>query len=286
MITNVRIPDSAFLPIKHARGLPTLHDKSFKFKPGLNAIIAPNGFGKSALLKCIAAYFFALQGGISQVTKDGVEKLGGNFGRLVKPGLEVDHDGQPVVYFDPQQAIGLNGSFEDKDFALEAVQEMSTRSLASNGQRSRLRLLALMDRIKAMPNGTKIEVPSWAYAQVQHLKGYLDSGPITFLMDEPEQSFDLFWQTQIWNVISQMVQKREGFKHYQVIMATHDARALVMPGINIVELVPGYVDLCKRLLQGGVSLQEANRMVEERVKIENDFRKQVQDTLQGRGNWT
>jgi hypothetical protein len=59
-----------------------------------------------------------------------------------------------------------------------------------------------------------------------------------------------------------------------------------MPGINIVELVPGYVDLCKRLLQGGVSLQEANRMVEERVKIENDFRKQVQDTLQGRGNWT
>lgn len=285
MISSVSIPDTAFLPVKHARGLPTLENKTFKFTPGLNAIVAPNGFGKSALLKSIAAFFFALQGGLSQVTQDGVKQLGGDFKRLCKPGMDINHDGQPVVYFDPQQAIGLNGGVFDSDFMLEGVQEQSSRMQASNGQRSRARLLRLIDRVKELPSGASIDVPDWAHSQVQHLKGYLDRGPVTFLMDEPEQSFDLFWQTQVWNVITQMVQRREGFKQFQVIMATHDIRAIMDPNINIIELVPGYVALCKRLLQGGITLAEANKMVEERVKLENDFRKKISETLQSRGSW-
>ena len=62
-------------------------------------------------------------------------------------------------------------------------------------------------------------------------------------MDEPERSLALPFQQKVpCDLLPAEM------KEYQVIIATHSVFALQIPGANIIDMKPGYVKECKRLL--------------------------------------
>lgn len=80
-------------------------------------------------------------------------------------------------------------------------------------------------------------------------------GPQTLLFDEPESGFSLPWQAGLWTNIFAKVDPAK----YQVIVATHSPFALGLPGVNYIEMSPGYLaetkaavaSLVGRILAGG-----------------------------------
>lgn len=110
--------------------------KPMNFQPGLNILFGPNGSGKSTVLKLLAMYLAAEQGGRSVVTSSWIQDLFGFSGRQQDALFwTVQHDGQPVVYSNPRQAIGLYGlgSAFDDDFMMDGLNELQVMK-SSSGQ--------------------------------------------------------------------------------------------------------------------------------------------------------
>lgn len=104
----------------YAKDLPFFQDKkNIAFKPGLNILVGANGTGKSTVLRMLAESTCSFQDGHSAITEatirqgvdmpGGLRKNGNSTKHRDRLGLKVHHDGQPVVFSDSRQTVGLEG---------------------------------------------------------------------------------------------------------------------------------------------------------------------------------
>jgi len=234
--------------------------KELEFKPGLNILFGPNGCGKSTVLRILSDTMFATQGGTSVVTSSALRDAVDLIGRSEPAdeiGLSVAHDGQPVVFCDPRNSVGLaDGAFDD-DFMDLGLRNLFAQKEASHGQLSAHRIdktLAVLTGKEKAPSAVEWRVSRknvnthWAAAfdiVEARMKASIERGQPTIILDEPEANFSLLWQSRLWDLIS----SPEVTRDYQVIVATHSVFALGIPDANYIDFEPGYVEKSTHALQ-------------------------------------
>jgi predicted ATPase len=236
--------------------------QSWEFKPGVNILWGPNGSGKSTILTLLARLHCCEHTGYSKVTKLGFD----NLFRDVKPtkdgsklpsGIECHHDGQEIRCFNSGKVIGMEFGSAAFDFEVDdPVGVFMTRG--SSGQLNVHRLGQVM---KAKPRDkiewTRSPDPNYQaepgrrdhHHEKQmwlqdYLKGSLPAGPRTFLMDEPDVGMD--WPTKrlLWD----LTLATSGTRQY--IVASHSIFAMQFPGANFIEMKPGYLEECRKVVRG------------------------------------
>lgn len=242
-----------------------------KFKPGLNILYGGNGTGKSTVLNILGDTLCARQSGVSVVTYDALDsstQMGRGRGRSISDAirLSVKHDGQPLVYLDPRNSVGLrHGAFDD-DFMGRGLQEIFGGRGLSTGQNALRRGTHALQVVTG-----KVEPPSaieykvgkkelngfWAekFAIVEkHLEATIPKGQLTVVLDEPEAGYSFEWQAQLWNTLGH----EKVTSRVQVIVASHSPFALGIKNANYIEVEEGsverasaaLVDLATRLRKG------------------------------------
>lgn len=209
--------------------------QKIEFKPGLNVLWGRNGCGKSTLLEGIARMFHCHQSGRQVITNSSrhydVERHG-DF-----TSLKIDHDGAPVMFFDPSQKVGLlslGGAFDD-DFLMEGVRAVGFK--ASTGQ---MTIQHFADRVitferdadKSVKRKTNHEHKEWD----AFLLGTGEKASPTILCDEPDRGLDGPTQLVLWRYL------RAAARSYQVIVASHSLFALDLPEANYIEMTPNYLE--------------------------------------------
>lgn len=205
-----------------------------KFKPGVNIIFGQNGTGKSTILNMIAMSLAAKQGGISKLTHKWTRDY--DMSRFV-----VDHDGQPIMYCDTKTDVGLIGGMAgfDNDFFSEGVKAIK-RSHESSGLTTLSRLTPIIDVLfhdKPMPDKIASSLHNDEYDEL--IKGTIDIGQKTILIDEPESGLSYVLQSRI---IPRLIESARN-KNIQLIIATHSPYALEYDDsqINFIEMEPGFI---------------------------------------------
>jgi len=252
MIASLRIEDAGractpwWSEVEALSGLEQLD-----FEPGLNILWGPNGSGKSTVLTAIARMLHAEQGGRSVVTESSIRQVfplsfvdDGYLG-----GLALAHDGQAVLYIDPESRPGVTptGHF-DYDFFDEAFDSLQKRS---SGQKTLSRAntaFAIFTGHEAWPEiGRRIQPEHvndlWRERLrlvEQSLSASIPKGSPTVLMDEPDRSLDLPTQANLWQRLP------ETAACFQLLVATHCPFAVHIEGAHYIDLVPGYLEHCRR----------------------------------------
>jgi len=224
--------------------------KSIKFKPGLNIIFGPNGSGKSTLLTALARTFHCEQSGIPTVTRSSIDAHYRNMFQDKKPlnGLDVVHDGQPVLYFGAESTPGLRGGAFDDDFFSEGLGNLMARG--SSGQLLEGRLGRILkaaetvEEVRYTMNKNKVN-DTWAQMIDDSTaclnNPTLDKGPKTILLDEPDRSLAIPLQGRLFWML------KNGSRQFQIIVATHSVFAVNLEA-NYIELKRGYVKECRGAL--------------------------------------
>lgn len=242
------------------------NNTQIQFKPGLNIIFAPNGTGKSTLLKIMAQFTASEQGGVSTVTDSWMRDVGGYQDSHLN-GLEVKHDGQPVMYNNPRQAVGLFGGMAgfDEDFFDQGIAEVQMKE--STGMTT----LARMNKVLALLHG-KYKIPEKIAMRNGKLntitEGFLQAsislGQQTVLLDEPESGLAVHVQANLWK----MIEKGAKEQNLQIIVATHSPFALACFSANYLELKPGYIKLAKTCIKDvAETLKNLDKLEEMEAKI-------------------
>ena len=235
----------------------------FEFKPGLNILWGPNGSGKSTILRAMARALHCEQGGTQVVTDTSKREMQAGGGKAMKNGIRFEgysdgvlpeHDGSPVVFFDPSDAVGLFGGAFDDDFMDLGI--MNAMNDVSAGQTTMMRSNDAMAPIfkGEMPPEVKWRVqkaepqrpdPGWGRERWDVLRGIEETlegtlhptGIPTILLDEPDRSLDIPLQARFWLGLA-----RAGTHgHVQIIAASHSVFALGLSGVNYIELVDDYL---------------------------------------------
>ena len=232
--------------------------KKIEFKPGLNILFGPNGSGKSTVLKILGETMCAVQGGVSTVTNSAfrdtveiiMERRDGtkNAKSPDKIGLKVVHDGQPVVFCDPRQTVGLiGGGFDDDFFDKGLFETMNTRR-TSHGQQAVARvndtLSILLDKTPfpekidfRMKRSSGSDMWTAAFDILEaRLKGSIPKAQPTILLDEPEANYSITWQSRLWTLLA----RRAVCEKFQIIVASHSVFALGIDHANYIDLQPGF----------------------------------------------
>lgn len=227
--------------------------RKLSFKPGLNILVGPNGSGKSTVLKILGESVCATQGGVSAVTetavRDGVNMLGFKGERMQdRLGLKVRHDGQPAVFCDPRQAVGLSGGAFDDDFFVQGMEEAVGSRRRSHGQQTVARAnAALAILLGPAPFPTRVErridpksVNSlWQEGIAtleKRLVASLPKGQPSVLLDEPEANYSIAWQARLWSLLAD----EKLAQRFQIIVATHSAFALGIRHAHYIDVAPGF----------------------------------------------
>ena len=262
MISELLIEDLNRSCVHHARDVPFLRGrKEIAFKPGLNILWGGNGVGKSTILSAIARMLHCEQGGRTTVTKDsldavftvpgaGITSRIGERSETMAYGLVPVHDGQCVLHVDPGHAVGLlmGGAAFDWDFGDQGV--ANTMFRGSSGQTTSQRLNAALNAIIRGPGAwPKMEwrvdrKAAWTLKRTEqvaeYLEGTLPAGlQPTVLLDEPDRSLSLKLQAGLWTNLATK------FTNVQIIAASHSPFALRLPGVNYIEMTPGYLAECE-----------------------------------------
>jgi predicted ATPase len=234
-------------------------NKKVEFKPGLNIIFAPNGAGKSTLLKIAAQFTACEQGGVSTITHTWTTEVEGINGTNLK-GLDVKHDGQPVMYTNPRQAVGLFGGMAafDDDFFNEGIAEVQLRESTGYTTMARLnKILQVINGQKDFP--TEIVKKHKAGDKfTKLLEASIPVGQKTIMIDEPESGLAIHAQSKLWDMINKAAKEKD----LQIIVATHSPFALTCRA-NFIELQPGYLEIAKSYIIETAQILELQQKIKE-----------------------
>lgn len=239
------------------------------FKPGLNIIVGPNGSGKSTILKAIANHLGANHSGFSLVTKKWIYDLSWDSdGKLLSP-VEIEHDGQPIVFGDPKRSLGLSSSGIDDEFYGEGLNEQLSMNQESSGEQSNRRITPYLEMLQgkaefptAFMDGININNSNDMWKdkcdQIYNtwMKGNIKIGQKTVLLDEPEAGLGLMNQILLWKKI---LKNKEVTDKFQIILVSHSAECLEVDGANYIELKEGYLNACRKLVAGEITDEEASK---------------------------
>lgn len=242
-----------------------------EFKPGLNIIVGPNGSGKSSILTSIANHLGANQSGYSVITKKWLQDIdwdseSSEIETIVSP-VDIEHDGQPIVFGDPRRRAGLTNSGIDEEFYGEGLLEHINMSQESSGEQNNRRITPYLEILQ-----NKIEFPTnfvdsinvnninslWKnrFNEVYHkwLSGNIPLGQPTILLDEPESGLGLMNQILLWNKI---LKSKKIAEKFQIILVSHSLECLNIDHANYIELRSGYLNACQKLAKGEIKEEEA-----------------------------
>jgi len=245
---------------------PHLKDRTFSFNAGLNVLFAENGGGKSTILKTLAAYSGIERGGWTQLSNPAklASRAAGQFPyvyRAYTPSnldAQVGWDGTPSFYNDSEMLNKNNFTwFFDSDKLSEdgittgAEQLDVMAAKPSSGQYRIHKLNKIMQVIQNPPNLTSIPDDiadkESVKAEIQYIHSLPRKGKMTLLFDEPEKALALPKQLELFQTLKILS------NHFQVIIATHSPFILFFEGANIIDVNPGYANLCRKLIHGQVT---------------------------------
>lgn len=257
MLRKVEIVDSSKTPVKWLGSISALKSGStFEFKPGVNIIIGPNGSGKSSLLELLYNFGLCKKQIRSDVSNDCLELFDlfdKDEGLL--DGVKIEHDFSSV-FFRFLTNLENHDSLNNIDnFCLKFSQ--SNRSTGEGIKDSLLLLMkSMFDQIKdnSFPIKRLLEIKEHCndiykerisklvkYYKTNYYKDLRQEDfEFTVLMDEPDKNLDIFNLEEVYNLLCRR-------KEYtQVIAVIHNPvlinRLRKIDSINIVELVPGYLN--------------------------------------------
>lgn len=252
-ISNEKYQSNQF---RYAREIPFLKDiKQIEFKQGINILFGQNGSGKSTILSMLAAYLAAEQGGKSCVTQSWISDY---FMNNQAFDYHLIHDGNPILYGNPRNQVGIIGGQLDDDFILSGI--MNAQMKRSTGETSCLRLtdaIKVIIKKEAHPETIEWKIKKnnvndrWAERlekaekQLGRHHEFTGGTSNTVLLDEPESGYSITWQKTFWDNIIKPIDTEQ----FQVIIATHSIFSLNIPGANYIEMEPGYIDRCKECIR-------------------------------------
>jgi predicted ATPase len=263
MITELRVMDKEKAIVPWWKTVERLkRRKGIKFKPGLNLVWGPNGCGKTTIIRAIAMMVHAEQGGQTTVTQHSLSDLfpgfshGESEAERYRNGIVPVHDGQAVMHFDPATVVGMayGGSGFDEDFGLQGMHNLMRRGSAGQD------VLSRMEHVFAVLLGENEwpEIQWRVYRDrvnplwqeridlvEETLRGTIDKGQPTILLDEPDRSFDLVHQYGLW----QRLRETADTGNYQLIVATHSLFAADIPGAHYIDVEKGYLRKCRRVIE-------------------------------------
>lgn len=249
MITSLTVTDPQNTCIKWWPHVDWLKGRDkIEFQPGVNILIGPNGSGKSTVLTALARMLFCEQGGVQVITGSGIQEAG----RGQRTGLSIQHDGSPVMYCDPNVAVGLVGGMAgfDDDFFSDGVQNAMFKGSAGQTTLNRmgraLTMLAGQERIPAFKT-KNVWKDSPEFAWAQGLVGQPPEKPCpTIILDEPTRCLEMRWEAGFWRNVSHL-SKANGI---QVLVAAHSPFCVNLPEAHYIETKTGYRQECLQAVQG------------------------------------
>ena len=251
MIQSLQILDPKTVPLRWWKEVFP-RKRSFAFHEGINVLWGPNGSGKTTVLRLIGTLLHCHQGGISIITQESLRALFEyDRGKDIVPGVQIQHDGQTVMYFDPEHTIGLYGGAFDYDFLRTGLDNCMTRE--STGQGVARRLVTLLQQAMAQPTPDdrlqdRHMNDVWTTRHniaLGLLKGSIAPGPRTVLLDEPDGNLDWPARLVLWFNLQRLVDERK----YQFIIATHSPFALRLQNAHWIELRKGYRKECLKVIK-------------------------------------
>jgi energy-coupling factor transporter ATP-binding protein EcfA2 len=243
-------------------GYDHLKGREFKFNDKLNVLFGNVGSCKSTALKTMAAYCGIRTGGWSTISEpaqlayDNIKHFPFCYRNLSPSNVDaiVDWDGTPS-FFNDSEALSKNDNTwffsnakQSADgITTEAEQMEILASKPSSGQYHIHKINKIMKVIQTPPN--LLLVPPYinnkalASIEVEYIKSLPRNGKITLLLDEPEKALSIPKQIELFDV---MVKLSE---HFQIIMATHSPFILEYNKANLIDVTPGYVAQCRKLIK-------------------------------------
>jgi energy-coupling factor transporter ATP-binding protein EcfA2 len=234
--------------------------QAWEFKPGVNILWGPNGSGKSTVLSLLARLHCCEHTGYSKVTKFGFSELFSQTkaapdGSHLPGGVEVQHDGQEVRYFNTGKVIGMEFGMAAFDHEVDDPTEAYLLK-GSSGQLNVHRLGKVIGpqlrkkiewvhppdpKYRPEPGERDIYHEQQLWLQ-NYLKGNIKKGAPTVLMDEPDVGMDWPTRKKLWDLILLSSAQK------QYIIASHSIFAINYPGAHFLELKPGYLTECRRVV--------------------------------------
>jgi len=220
---------------------------------------------RSTILTLLARLHCCEHIGYSKVTKHGFDELfpyqtrvvsdGGDF--YLPSGVEVQHDGQEVRYFNPEKVVGMEYGMAAFDYEVDnPVAAFMIKG--SCGQLNVHRLgEVLVPKLREKIEWVRPPDPNYKpeperqdhYREQQmwlqeYLKGTMKPGQPTVLLDEPDAGMDWLTKESLWTLIMATSDRK------QYIIASHSIFAMNFPGANFIELTPGYLEKCRQVVKG------------------------------------
>lgn len=261
MIQSLSITADARVPVSWWNKAFTTA-QAWEFKPGVNILWGPNGSGKSTILTLLARLHCCEHTGYSKVTELGFQTLfsglkPGPDGQETPIGIEVQHDGQEVRCFNTSKAIGMEFGMAAFDFEVDdPVGALMTRGSQGQlnvhrlGQVLRPKLRSKVEwvhppdpKYRPEPGERNVYREQQAWLQ-KYLKGTTKKSQPTVLLDEPDVGLDWPTKKMLWDLMMLSSDQR------QYIVASHSIFAMNFPGAHFIELKPGYLDECRRVVKG------------------------------------
>ncbi len=249
--------ESIYFKSGYPTHIPTIGNKQFNFKPGINILFGPNGCGKSTILRTLKAYCGIASGGWT-FFNDPMRLPSSQFpfGYLgltpSRTEAVVAWDGTPSFFNDGDIKVDdtffyMSTRSSDDGITSEAEQMDTLAKKPSSGQYRIKKVNQVFNMIRNVPSLTAGDIPA-GYNQRDCLKeleywNHLSkTGPQTILLDEPERALSIPLQrTLFFEILPQ-------FKDLQLIIATHSIFCLKMIDANFVEFDSDYIKQCKHAL--------------------------------------
>lgn len=236
-------------------------NKPINFKEGVNILFAPNGTGKSTIISDLARYHFCYQTGRLKITKSSINDiswfnpLSDKDTHKFKNGVEIVSDGQ-VFYISSNTCNGdfsLNNDYMSKKDFINRYMEVNS----SSGEANIKSFLYLYNNIKNIKYDKFVEFAICDvkeffgedyYNSIKNCIKYIEN-PIlpkskpTILIDELDSNTDIVNSVYLFKIIKQISSR------YQIIMASHSPLILELKDVNIIELISGYKNKCKKAIK-------------------------------------